>query len=90
MVHLVIHSAIWRGCQSPAFKRFEGKETERDPTRCMSIISSERILDIVWSSEAEMETMYNNIEVMVRMLKNKVRFSITAFIVSCFCILHRD
>ena len=56
----------------------------------MSIISSERILDIVWSSEAEMETMYNNIEVMVRMLKNKVRFSITAFIVSCFCILHRD
>jgi len=62
-------SGIWVGCRTPAFKRLPAGS--RDPDLCMSLIGSERTIDMVFSSTQERTAMYQRFKLLLRMIHEK-------------------
>mmetsp|Transcript_2457 Transcript_2457/g.3315 ORF Transcript_2457/g.3315 Transcript_2457/m.3315 type:complete len:584 (-) Transcript_2457:161-1912(-) len=67
-------SSVWRGCRTQAFKRLlEVKGVERDPACCMSLVGSERTIDMVFSSSSEREAMYQLFSLLVKSVHQKAK-----------------
>lgn len=62
-------SGIWTGCRTQAFKRLP--KGSRDPDLCLSLIGSERTLDMVFSSTQERAAMHQSFKLLIRMLNEK-------------------